>query len=66
MPLPPITPAKVHDIAQSAMQGLLSSNTSRQSVFVTAKHKELSFNQELSIQAYDIAEAMLAESVLRL
>lgn len=66
MALPPITPSKVHDIAQSAMQGLLSSEASRQSVFVTAKGKKLPFNQELSIQAYDIAEAMIAESAVRL
>jgi len=66
MALPPITPAKVHDIAETAMQFLLSSDASRRSVFVTAKNKKLTFNEELSIEAYDIAEAMIAESVTRL
>jgi hypothetical protein len=66
MPLPPITPAKVHDIAESAMQGLLSSDAARQSVYVTSKSKKITFNQELAIEAYDIAEAMIAESVVRL
>lgn len=66
MPLPPITPAKVHDIAESAMQGLLSSDASRQSVAVTAKGNKRNFNQELAVQAYAIAEAMIAESVVRL
>lgn len=65
MALPPITPAKVHDIAETAMQGLLSSDSSRQSVYVTSKSKKLTFNEELSIQAYDIAEAMITESVTR-
>lgn len=66
MSLPSITPSQVHDIAETAMQGLLSSDSSRQSVYVTSKSKKLTFNQELSIQAYDIAEAMIAESVKRL
>ena len=65
MSLPPITPSQVHDIAESAMKGLLSSDASRQSVYVTSKGKKIAFNQELAIQAYDIAEAMIAESVTR-
>lgn len=66
MPLPPLTPDKVHDLAETAMQGLLSSDSSRQSVFVTATGKKISFNQELSVQAYDIAEAMVDEAGTRL
>ena len=65
MALPPITPAKVHDMAETAMQGLLSSDSSRRSVAITAENNKRSFNQELSIEAYDIAEALIAESVMR-
>jgi len=65
MALPPISPSKVHDIAETAMQGLLSSDSARRSVFITAKAKEIPFNQELAIEAYDIAEAMIAESETR-
>jgi len=65
MSVPPITPSKVHDLAETAMQGLLSSDSSRQSVYVTSQSKKRTFNEELSIQAYDIAEAMIAESVTR-
>lgn len=65
MPLPPITPDKVHDMAETAMQGLLSSNASRRSVSVTAENNNRTFNEELAFEAYDIAEALISESVTR-
>lgn len=66
MALSSISPDKVHDIAETAMQGLLSSDSSRRAVFVASKNNEIPFKKELAIQAYDIAEAMIAESVVRL
>lgn len=66
MPLPPITPDKVHDMAETAMQGLLSSDASRRSVSLSANYNRREFNEELAIEAYDIAEALIAESELRL
>ena len=66
MSLPPIVPGKVHDMAETAMQGLLSSDASRWAVSVTAKNNSRTFNEELAIESYDIAEALIAESVVRL
>lgn len=66
MPLPPITPDKVHDIAQAAMQGLLSSDASRHSVSISANHNRRSFKEELAVEAYDIAEAFIVEAEVRL
>ena len=66
MSLPPIVPGKVHDMAETAMQGLLSGNASRWAVSVIAKINNRTFNEELAVEAYDIAEALIAESVTRL